>query len=114
MNGDDVFEREQDQIEVDRLRREIAKLTEDVGKCHDIIGEDRASDTSELWKFFETQKQIIYRLRCREDEIAAERALADRLALIMEDIRHFYGIAECAKQPVTEALAAWKEARRGP
>ena len=49
-----------------------------------------------------------------ERELAAERALADRLAEILEDIRHFYGIAECAKQPVTEALAAWKEARHEP
>ena len=53
-----------------QLERELADLTEDVGKCHDALGEDRASDTSELWKFFETHKQLIHRLRCREDELA--------------------------------------------
>jgi len=138
MNGDDVFEREQDQIEVDRLRRELvimterwarvcniaaddafranrldrelAELTEDVGKCHDAIGEDRASDTSELWKFFETHKQIIYRLREREDEIAAEMALADRLGKSLERHEKDSGWLSPAQR---QALAAWKEARRG-
>jgi len=137
MNGDDVFEREQDQIEVDRLRRELvimterwarvcniaaddafranrldrelAELTEDVGKCHDAIGEDRASDTSELWKFFETHKQIIYRLREREDEIAAEMALADRLGKSLERHEKDSGWLSPAQR---QALAAWKEARR--
>jgi len=42
----------------------------------------------------------------------AERALADRLALALDDIRYYDGLAPGAKQPVTEALAAWKEARK--
>ena len=41
-----------------------------------------------------------------------ERALADRLALIVDDIRYYDGLSPGAKQPVTEALAAWKESRR--
>lgn len=43
--------------------------------------------------------------------LAAERALADRLALILDDIRYYDDLSPDARQPVTEALAAWKEAR---
>ena len=43
--------------------------------------------------------------------LVAERALADRLALILDDIRYYDGLSPGAKQPVTEALAAWKDSR---
>ena len=44
-------------------------------------------------------------------ELANERELADRLALIVDDIRYYDGLSPGAKQPVKEVLAAWKEAR---
>jgi hypothetical protein len=68
-----------------QLERELASLTEDIGKCHDAIGEDRASDTSELWKFFETHKQVIHRLQQREDELEQERQ--DRKQADLDTIR---------------------------
>ena len=107
----------------ERMERELAALTEDVGKCHDVLGEDRASDTSELWKFFETHKQLIHRLRCREEDLAAERDLADRLAALLQQDRDGYGgqkvdddcdCCDCEYlRPIDEALAVWKEARSG-
>ena len=94
------------------LERELGELTEHVGRCHDALGEDRASDTSELWKFFETHKRVIARLRIGEDDLAAERALADRLAETMGQIADGCGDAWSADDAKV-ALAAWKEARRG-
>ena len=99
----------------ERIGRELAALTEDVGRCHDIIGEDRASDTSELWKLFETHKQISHRLRCREEELAAERELADRLAGVLLSYHHDLLAGEDMQwlPEHDESLAVWKEARSG-
>jgi len=90
-----------------RLKADLAALTEDVGKCHDVLGEDRASDTSELWKFFETHKQLIARLRAREDDLEKERALADRLAGAIKQVASEFG----REGDLHKALAAWKGAR---
>jgi len=55
------------------LRRELAALRADVAKCHEVLGEDAGSDTSELWKFFQGHKELIARLEKAE-------AQRDRLA----------------------------------
>jgi len=60
-----------------QLERELAALRADVAKCHEAIGEDPGSDTSELWKFFQGHNELLARLEKAE-------AQRDRLAGALE------------------------------
>jgi hypothetical protein len=46
------------------------------------------------------------------ERIAAERALADRLAGALSDLWHHYDLTTGAYDAIESALAAWKEARK--
>jgi hypothetical protein len=74
------------------LRRELAELSLHVNLCHDALGECRGSDTSELWRFFESAKQRDERLRVAERELAEARKLAEERERHMKELREHYGI----------------------
>ncbi len=67
------------------LERELAIMDEDVGKCHDAIGECRHSDSSELWKFFENFQKTIERIRSLESENAELRTTIEDMEEARED-----------------------------
>ena len=59
---------------------ENARLMEDIGKCHDALGESRDSDTSELWKAFENLQHFIPRVNWLEEENARLKTALQRIA----------------------------------
>lgn len=67
-----------------RLERERDEYKDSLDKCHDVLGESRDSDHTEIWKFFETHKQIIGRLSVLERE-------CNRLCKRLSAIQSAYG-----------------------
>lgn len=55
---------------------------------------------------------IIERHDKLQSQLAAERALADRLAEDLNNLWHYYSLTGAAYEVVEAALAAWKEARK--
>lgn len=87
-----------------KMETEIRTLREDIGKCHDVLGECRWSDTSELWKFFETHKQ--------RDE--AYGKLKDDYSNILDEFRKYKEamLIYIGASRVEEALALYADARK--
>jgi len=119
------------------LERELAEVTAAIHKVHptrrgslvDMV-EDLDSYRETAMNAFRLSEKLLAAERAtvermtREHEASvkgiemianmlyAERELADRLALTLDDVRYYDGLSPTGKAPVMEALAAWKEARR--
>lgn len=81
---------------------ENARLIEDIGKCHDVLGESRDSDTSELWKAFEGLLTMVDRVNRLEEENA-------RLREALENIRDTPAFTT---SPTAQALSMCQLARQ--
>jgi aminopeptidase N len=107
-----------------QLERELAEVTAAIHKVHPTRRGSLVDMVEDLESYRETAMNAF---RLSEKELAAERALADRLAEWLEDIE-----GRCSDMSITlhpdadakgcvddcwewseRALAAWKEARRG-
>lgn len=85
----------------ERLKSELAETSKDYRCLAELLdGHDATECRANLVKL--------------KADLQAERELADRLALTLDDIRYYDGLSPGAKQPVREVLAAWKECRRDP
>jgi len=96
------------------LERELAALQADVAKCHEVIGEDVGSDTSELWGYFETHKQIIARLQESESQLEsfADVLMAYREALYDGPENCPSTVSDLLEEKADKVLAKWKEANK--
>ena len=54
---------------IELLEIKIQMMEDAINKCHDILGESRGSDISELYKYFENQKTLIERCNWQEQRI---------------------------------------------
>ena len=57
------------------MEAELTELREAVGKIHDVLGEDRASDNTELWKYFSSHKAVIEENSRLKDDLDFRRGL---------------------------------------